>query len=190
MKAVKSYCSCWVILMVTLLPFIAGCTPLSEKGPMTAGLLQPVTGRDLRIVTGQTVYVPAYSQIFYGQASRTMDLGVTLAIHNTDLNAPIIIRSVRYYNTDGLLVRSYINDPMSISPLATTGFLVEEGDVQGGWGANFIVEWIAEQPVYEPVIEAIMISTSGSQGISLLSTGRVISQTIQSITPSIESTDK
>lgn len=161
--------------MMTVL-LISGCNGSSERRPLTTGSYQPVTGRDLRVVTGQMVYVPAYSEVFYGREGLNFELAVTLAIHNTDLDAPIIIQSVRFYDTDGNVVRDYIDEPVEVSPLATTGFLVEDSDRSGGWGSNFIVEWVAEEPVYEPIIEAIMVSTRGTQGISMISLGRVISQ--------------
>ena len=164
-----------IIIIIAII--LAGCSTAEERAPLTTGVLQPITGRDLRIVTGQMVYVPAYSEIFYGREGLSMDLAVTLALHNTDLDSPIIIQSVRYYDTDGNLVRDYITEPVEISPLATTGFLVEDSDSSGGWGANFIVEWVAEEPVYEPLIEALMVSTRGTQGVSMISIGRVISQT-------------
>lgn len=173
----------WLSLIIVAL-FITGCNSSSERQPLTTGSFQPITGRDLRIVTGQMVYVPAYSEVFYGSEGLNMELAVTLAIHNTDLDSPIIIQSVRYYDTDGNVVRDYISEPVEVSPLATTGFLVEDSDRSGGWGANFIVEWVAEEPVYEPLIEAIMVSTRGTQGISMISIGRVISQ----ISPNEEST--
>lgn len=163
----------WLSLVVMAL--LVSCGATVERQNPTTGSLQPVTGRDLRIVTGQTVYVPAYSEVFLGRGL-SMDLAVTLAIHNTDLDAPIIISSVRYHDTDGNMVREYIDDPVEVPSLATTGFLVEDSDTSGGWGANFIVEWVAEEPVYEPLIEAIMVSTRGTQGISMISLGRVISQ--------------
>jgi hypothetical protein len=79
-------------------------------------------------------------------------------------------------NTNGQQVRDYVSEPVALAPLATTGFIVEDRDDTGGWGANFIVRWGAEQPVYEPVVEAIMISTQGTQGISLISPGRILAQ--------------
>ncbi|MBZ0280914.1 MAG: DUF3124 domain-containing protein [Anaerolineae bacterium] len=163
-------------LFVIGLVGIAACAPLSSTSQPPA-TLYPVAASNLQIVTGQTIYVPAYSSIFYGSATQTMDLSVTLAIHNTDTNLPIIIQSVTYHDTDGALVREYIDSPVEVPPLATTGFVVEDSDQSGGWGANFIVIWGAEQPVYEPIIEAIMVSTRGNQGISFISPGRVVSQT-------------
>ena len=119
---------------------------------------------------------PAYSAIFYGNEGASIDLSVTLAIHNADLNEAIIIQSVEYYDTDGTFVRDYVDEPVEIASLATTGFRVRDTDLDTGWGGNFIVQWVAEQPVYEPIIEAIMISTRGNQGISFISPGRVITQ--------------
>ena len=48
---------------------------------------------------------------------------------------------------------------------------MDEQDKSGGLGANFLVEWVAEQPVYGPVVEAVMIGTAGTQAISFVSTG-------------------
>jgi hypothetical protein len=60
--------------------------------------------------------------------------------------------------------------------MATTGFVIESSDTTGGWGTNFLVEWGAETPVHEPVIEAIMISSRGTEGVSFISEGRVVSE--------------
>jgi len=166
----------FLAVVATLL--LVACAPANYDQPITTGSYQAVTGRDLRIVTGQTLYVPAYSEVLLGGRDLTHELVVTLAVHNTELDAPIIIQSVRYYDTDGQLVRDYVPEPIEVSPLATTGFLVEAQDTIGGWGSNFIVEWVAEEPVSEPIVEAVMVSRSGTHGISLISLGRVISQTI------------
>lgn len=154
---------------------LAACRE-KEKSPAST-VIQPITARELQIVTGQTIYVPAYSEIFTQSHDHTIKLTVTLAIHNSDPDSPIIVQSVRYFDTEGKLVRDYIDEPVQVPPLATAGFVVEESDTSGGWGANFLVDWGAEKPVYEPVIEAVMINTSTSTGVSMISPGRVVSQT-------------
>jgi hypothetical protein len=165
------------LLTLILALSLAACGDGENASPPVS-TLSPVTARELQIVTGQTIYIPAYSEVFSRGSDQPIELAVTLAIHNTDLAKPIIIRSVRYYDTNGDLVREYIDSPVEVPALATTGFVVEGDDNSGGWGANFIVEWGAETPVYEPVIEAIMISSRSTQGFSLISTGRVVSQTV------------
>jgi hypothetical protein len=43
-------------------------------------------------------------------------------------------------------------------------------------GANFIVRWHADEPVHPPIVETVMITTESTQGISFLSTARVLSE--------------
>ncbi len=105
-----------------------------------------------------------------------MNLSATLSIRNTDLTNSIIITSVRYYDTDGQPVRQDVESPVELKPLASTDFFIAADDTSRGAGANFILEWVAEKMVYEPVIEAVMISTSSSQGISFVSPAKVLKQ--------------
>jgi hypothetical protein len=135
-----------------------------------------ISGADLALMTGQSVYVPAYSDIFFTDAERTWDLAVTVAIHNTDAENPITITAVRYYDAGGNLVTNYLDDARKLGPWSTFGTVVERTDKTGGVGANFIVEWTADRAVSEPIIEAIMVSTAGTQGLGFTSPGRVMSQ--------------
>ena len=165
--------------IILILLFLPACmSRLAQDTPAEVQTPPPVSIEDLEIVTGQVIYVPAYSEVFYNDRN-TLDLTITLAIHNTDLEHPIIIKSVRYYDTHGNLVEEYVDQARQLDPIATASIVLAGDNTRGGVGANFIVEWVAETGVYEPVVEAIMINTSGQQGISLLSPGRVISQTPQ-----------
>jgi hypothetical protein len=174
-----------IIALIGLLLLVAACTTTSPSP--VAGTLRPVTNDNLQIVTGQILYVPAYSVVFSGTSESTKRLAVTLTIHNTDFEHPIIVQSVRYYNTDGEFLSDYVQEPVEVAPLATIGFIVPDDDITGGWGANFIVEWGAEQAVYEPIVEAVMISSGGTtQGVSMISPGRVLSETLPEATPEVE----
>jgi len=144
----------------------------NQKNP-----LQFVSLNEEKVVVGQTVYVPIYSHIYhYNSKDQVMNLSATLSIHNTDFANPIIVTSVRYYDTAGQLIRQDVERPVALNPMASTSFFVAADDTRGGVGANFIVEWVAEEAVSDPVIEAVMISTSGGQGISFISSGKVIQQ--------------
>ena len=169
----------WAAENESLAPIIESVM-VSTTGTQGLGFTSPgrvISGDDLEKVTGQSVYVPAYSEIFYSDKKRTWDLAVTLAVHNTDAKTPITITSVRYYDTDGNLVKEYLENPVNLNPWATVGILVERRDRRGGVGANFIVDWQADQAVSKPVIETVMVSTSGTQGLGFTGPGRVISQT-------------
>lgn len=159
-----------------ILVLLLGCDALPSDTTTLSLESETIQTQDLDITTGQTIYVPAYSEIYYASAGRTMDLAVTLSIHNTDFEHPIVITSVRYYDTHGQLVREYLGQPRSLRPLASTDFFVDASEKSGGIGTNFIVEWVAEQPVYEPIVEAVMLNTSSTQGVSFTSPGRVISE--------------
>lgn len=124
-------------------------------------------------VQGQIVYVPAYSHIYYDNGDPCL-LTITLSVRNTSLDREIVVKSVRYFDTKGKEVKSYLTKPLRLPALATTEFLVERDDATGGSGANFLVEWIATQMVTEPIIEAVMIDTKGQQGISFARGGKPV----------------
>lgn len=123
---------------------------------------------------GQLVYVPVYSHIYQQDRQKTFNLTATLSIRNADPFRSISIYEVLYYDSNGQMIQSYIDEPAELEPLASTSFVIEERDLRGGVGANFLVTWQSDEGVYPPVIEAVMISTSQQQGISFLSVGRVI----------------
>lgn len=127
-----------------------------------------------RPAIGQIIYVPAYSHIYYQDQQRVINLNVTLSIRNTDGKHPIQIDAVQYYDSAGQFIRNYLEQPMRLSPMASTAFVVDEDDSAGGVGANFIVAWSSEQQTTKPVVEAVMISAASTQGISFVSVGRVI----------------
>lgn len=168
---------CHRLAIITLLAvLLAACDTPEAQGVQPLPTVPPDRLGNLHIAMGQLVFVPAYSEIFYGYADQTLKLTTTLAIHNTDLSIPIIVNSVQYFDTDGNLVREFIEQPVHLQPMATTGFIIESRDTSGGWGANFLVEWVAEEPVHEPVIEAVMVSREGVEGVSFISAGRVVSE--------------
>ncbi|MCF6188258.1 MAG: DUF3124 domain-containing protein [Desulfobulbaceae bacterium] len=124
----------------------------------------------------QTVYVPLYSHIYADERYRNkpFNLTATLSIRNTDPENGLILQNVDYYDSEGKLLKKYLGKPVTIAPLASTRFIVQESESKGGSGAKFIVIWTAAKPVVEPIIESVMIGTKLQQGISFLSRGRVI----------------
>lgn len=148
-----------------------------NPGSETANPFQPVVVDPQKVVMGQTVYVPVYSHVYQlNDRNPVMNLSATLSLRNTDLDHSLFITSVRYNNNTGELVKTYLETPIELPRLASADYLIESNDTSGGFGANFIVEWVAQTTVTEPVIEALMINTAGNQGISFISQGRVIKQ--------------
>ena len=123
---------------------------------------------------GEVLYLPVYSSIYH-QSDRTFDLTATLSIHNTDINSQITVKNIDYYNTDGELVRSFINDEFVLKPLQSNQYIIKQTDISGGTAAKFIIQWVSTKKVTKPIVEAVMISTSSQQGISFKTESRVIS---------------
>lgn len=122
----------------------------------------------------QTVYVPAYSHIYVGNKVQPFDLAITLSVRNTNPDKEISVDVVDYYDSEGKLVKAFLKEPHILKPFATERYLIAESDREGGSGANFIVKWHSAQDVNAPVIEAVMIGTRSSQGISFSSRGVII----------------
>ncbi len=155
---VRRYCLrfCVLLSLVAALAF-----------PALAGELPPKSN-------GQTVYVPAYTQVYYSARGETFPLVTTLMIHNTDPTADIKLETVALHDTEGKLLRQQLQAPASLAPFATRDFLAAGLDKAQGLGACFLVKWSAKQPVNPPLLECLMIGTAGQQGISFRSQGRVI----------------
>lgn len=131
-----------------------------------------------KLVKGQTVYIPSYANVISGPPIlMVVPLRANLIIHNTDPMQPITVLKIDHFDTDGKLVDKYLEKPLTLKPLAATRVIVKEpkrGDE--GLGANFIVQWQAEKPVAEPIIDCLMLGTLGNQGFSFTSQGRIIKE--------------
>jgi len=123
---------------------------------------------------GQTIYVPAYSHIYSGNRETPFLLTVTLSIRNIDPKHQIKITVVDYYETQGKLLKKYVEKPVILNPLESLRYVIPERDKAGGSGANFIVEWKSDKFVNPPIVESIMIGTQSQQGISFTSRGQTI----------------
>lgn len=160
--------------------FLASCTSdNSLKSESNNNQINPsqkvvTLDKNFKAAIGQTIYVPIYSYINHSDQKEPLNLAATLSIRNTDLNRPMIITSVRYYDSSGKLVNQYLKQAIQLEPLASTDFFVQRSDISGGLGANFIVEWVAQTEISEPIVEAIMIATEFQQGVSFVSRGKVI----------------
>lgn len=122
----------------------------------------------------QLVYVPVYSHVYYHGGS-PYSLETTLSVRNTNVDQAIYLKSVKYFDTSGKLVKTHLDQTIKLTPLQTIEFLVERRDSSGGSGANFLVEWCAERQVDKPLIEAVMVGIAGTQGICFGRTGVEIS---------------
>jgi hypothetical protein len=168
----------WFILILSIIVSFASCADQESRrkdNPPPASFhpeTLKIPDRSVKKVRGQVLYMPIYSNLPYLE-KKDFDLSAFLAVHNTDLKRQIKITKVTLFNTDGRVVKEYLSANRLLDPLATAIFTISQKD-QSGTGANFLVEWIADQPVNEPLVESIMKDLSGNLGLSFLSQGRVI----------------
>jgi hypothetical protein len=120
---------------------------------------------------GGYIFVPVYSHILIGDNARPFPLAVTLCLRNTSLNEEIRLLSVDYYDSEGGLLKKYLDVPEAVRGLGSLIVTVAESEKYGGAGAKFVVTWSSAKPVAPPLAEAVMIGTSNQQGISFTSRG-------------------
>jgi hypothetical protein len=111
-------------------------------------------------------YLSIYSQIYSFSQSKTYDLTAMASLRNTSDLDTIYILKATYYDTSGKFVRQYFSHPIFLAPMETAEIIIDEVDVSGGTGSNFIFEWKIPKNCPEPLFEGIMNSTIGQQGLS------------------------
>ena len=139
-------------------------TAADSPAALTSPLTELPTIQAMKI--RHTVFVPAYSTIRVAGGKGKVDLATTLTT--------LILLRVDYFDTAGNLLHRYLEKPVALRPLGSGETFVPAQDTRGGTGANFIVEWAAERPITEPLIEAVMLGISGSQGFSFTSRGQTM----------------
>ncbi|SFT48546.1 Protein of unknown function [Lishizhenia tianjinensis] len=123
---------------------------------------------DSLLLKGST-HLSVYSSIYSQTEHRTHNLTATVSMRNVNLEDSLYITKAIYHDTKGNPVRTYFNYPVGMGPLETLEIIINEADQEGGTGGNFIFEWYT--PANKPHFEAVMISTSGQQGISFRTEG-------------------
>src|SRR5680860_779506 len=119
-------------------------------------------------------YLSIYSQIYSLTEHKTHNLTAMVSLRNTSPYDTIYLLKADYFDTKGHLVRTYFDKAIYLSPLETVEIVIEEADVKGGTGSNFIFDWKIPKSASEPLFEGIMNSTTGQQGISFMTEGKRI----------------
>ena len=116
-------------------------------------------------------YLSIYSSIYDGTEKTLHHLTATASMRNVSNTDTIYILKGEYFNTKGDRIRTYFNRPIFLKPLETIEIVIDQDDEFGGTGANFVFDWAVKANNHEPIFEAVMISTTGQQGISFTTRG-------------------
>lgn len=115
-------------------------------------------------------YVPAYSHIYSGGGQPQL-LEVTLSVRNTDPSLPLTLHKISYHDSEGRMLKKYIDTTSKLPAMATAEYLVEIANHEGGSGANFVILWSSERDNAKPIFETVMIATEGKP-LSFTSSGQ------------------
>lgn len=122
------------------------------------------------------IYVPIYSDVYIDSNNQNSLLAATLSIRNTSYTDSLFISAIDYFNTDGSLVRSYVENQISLRPMATINYVIEREDDTGGAGANFIVKISSKSKDTKPIIQAVMVGQNGNKGFAFTTDGYSINK--------------
>ncbi|NTV71193.1 MAG: DUF3124 domain-containing protein [Azonexaceae bacterium] len=122
------------------------------------------------LAKGQTLYLPIYSHMLYGNLGKSgkasnVLLSTLVSIRNTDIKRSIRVQSAKYFDTGGKLLGERVPVATIVPPLGTLELFVELNDASGGSGANFIIKWDAEQPVNPPLVESLHVNMDGGKAV-------------------------
>src|SRR5262245_9194530 len=139
---------------VALLAVTAAC---GREPAVGAEIVGPRNLRSIddagELVVERTVYVPIYSSLHVSDHAQPIDLGATLSLRNTSQRATVVVTAVDYYDSDGALMRSFLDRPAELGPLASAEFFIARLDRSGGSGANFLVRWGLREPGPDLLVE-------------------------------------
>ena len=174
---------CWLQMCMWGV-MLLGCShnPSHDSRTHTAlSNLKPVTKPIPVPFVRQMVYVPVYSAIDLGTDIKMnmLELAATLSVRNVSVRYPLVLESVRYYDSSGKQVREYVSTPSELKPLATAEFVIARNDTSGGPGAKFLVRSAGPPEMNEPLIEAIMVGRSANAMVSFTSSGRTLKDEAQ-----------
>ncbi|MEJ8571861.1 DUF3124 domain-containing protein [Microbaculum marinum] len=140
---------------------------------VAACLLSATASGQEQISAGQRVYLAVYSAIGFASQEK-VDVAVTLSFRNLDERMPITIESALYYDTDGRQITDLLEAPRTLAPFGSTQVLIKQTDFSGDVGANVVVEWSAGGPAAQPLFEAVMVGSRGTQAFAFTSRGVVL----------------
>lgn len=119
-----------------------------------------------------STYVPAYSSIYLFEGG-SIPLAINLSIRNTDRKYPLYLQKIAYYGSQGNMIEAVLAKPWKLAPMATATYIIDQHDMRGDFGVNFVVDWKVPANASPPLIETIMAGYRGAKGLSLSSRGAV-----------------
>lgn len=120
----------------------------------------------------ESVYVPAYSDLYYESQEKKTFFTVILSLRNISFTDTLYFTHIDYYSSHGKLLRQYIDQVLVLRPMESMEYIVEESEKEGGTGANFVVRYTANANLKNhPFIESIMMGNLDNYRFAFTSPG-------------------
>ena len=120
----------------------------------------------------ESVYVPAYSDLYYESHEKKTFFTVILSLRNISFTDTLYFTNIDYYSSHGKLLRKYIDQVLVLRPMESMEYIVEESEREGGTGANFVVGYSAKENLKNhPFIESIMMGNLDNYRFAFTSPG-------------------
>ena len=118
-------------------------------------------------------YLPLYSTVALGGGATLVHLGANVTLRNISPDQPLVISSARYFDRSGELVAELAVQPFTLKPMATIEMFIpiteQSVGLRGGRGGSILLAWAAVAPVPEPMLEALVLGSSGPASFSFTS---------------------
>ncbi len=118
-------------------------------------------------------YLPLYSSVALGGGATTVHLGANVTLRNISPDQPLVVSSARYFDRSGELVTDLAGQAFTLKPLATIEVFIpiteQSVGLRGGRGGSIVLDWAATAPVPEPLMEALVLGSSGPASFSFIS---------------------
>ena len=130
----------------------------------------------VKLVKGQTLYLPIATN--YMKDDVSFRVTAEVIIHNTDPDHAINLVKMDFYDTDGKLVKSYLQEPLKLNPASGRRFRVKDSvpDAAGA-AAHFIIQWQADNKVVAPLVSGLLLGSRGTRGYAITTAPRIIRET-------------
>jgi len=118
-------------------------------------------------------YLPLYSSVALGGGATLVHLGANVTLRNISPDQPLVVTSARYFDRSGEMVSDLAGQAFTLKPMATIEVFIpiteQSVGLRGGRGGSILLDWAATGPIPEPVMEALVLGSSGPASFSFIS---------------------
>jgi hypothetical protein len=148
-----------LIALVALVVAIYVCAKYVQQGPSENGVkpFDPVAINIVSLKARQQIYVPVNLESHTRNGHR--NIRTILKIRNTSSTDSAYLTRIDYYDTQGLLIKEFLEAAILVKPMATKEIVVKNNQFQTK-GDNFLVHWHSNDPAHSPFVQTVSLDVA------------------------------